>query len=57
MQSEDVELRQLSIGYRGNKGVKTVATGISATIIACAKALTEASGVRVSAFALGFAKS
>lgn len=32
MQSEDVELRQLSIGYRGNKGVKTVATGISATI-------------------------
>ena len=32
-----------------------VTTG--ATIIACAKALTEASGVRVSVFALGFAKS
>lgn len=32
MHNEDVELRQLSIGYQRSKGVKTVAADISATI-------------------------
>ena len=32
MNRESVELHQLSIGYRGKKNVKTVASGINATI-------------------------